>query len=258
MNNFTSKPSVSFIIIKEHFEYNSTRIQDIYSKTERYPSFPVKPIYSGFRKYLLDLGYRPYSLSTPYSEVEKYAGKNDREYLKNIIENYANIRLTGGFVKCLNSNTVIKVEGNLSFSYGEVLSHSVVNIGNIKNENYYRLHNGTLRFCDDNDIDLVNNFNIKNELDNNNYITTSFYLAIKYRPGLIAEKQLGNYTISRNDNIKCKFHIDLSYLIEKEHCIESIYYFKSDEVELKADNQSIEEMEPLFQHIKVNRLYCDN
>ena len=267
MNNIFSKSSISFMVIKKHFEYNSNRIDDCFKKNGRYPTFTVKPIYDDFRNYLLNLGNVPYSLSTPYREIAKYAGENDREYLNNIIKNYANIRLAGGFVKYLNSNSAEKVLGKFLVYYGEVLSNKVVDYDGIKSEYFYRLNSGRLNFVDDSDsdIDLVNNFIIRNRNEKDNdgksdYITTSFYLAVKFKPGLIMGTQLGDYVINKDDNSKHKFHIDLSDLMkERARSIESIYYYTSGDIELKMDNHNIKEIkeiEPSFQNIKINRLYC--
>ena len=269
INNIFSKSSISFMAIKKHFEYDSTRMDDCFKENERYPRFTIKPIYDDFRNYLLTLGNVPYSPSTPYSEVAKYAGKNNKEYLNNIINNYANIRLTGGFVRYLNSDNEEKVPGKFLVYNGEVLSDKVVDCDGIKSEYFYRLHSGRLNFVDDSDsdIDLVNNFIIKNrnkdEKDNDgksDCITTSFYLAVKFKPGLIMGTQLGDYVINKDDNSKHKFYIDLSDLMkEKGRSIESIYYYTSGDIELKMDNENIKEIkeiEPLFQNIKINRLYC--
>jgi hypothetical protein len=111
---------------------------------------------------------------------------------------------------------------------------------------------------------LVNNFIIRNrnkdEKDNggkSDCITTSFYLAVKFKPGLIIGTQLGDYVIYKNDNSKHKFYIDLSDLMkERGRNIESIYYYTSGDIELKMNNENIKETEPLFQNIKINRLYC--
>ena len=103
MNNIFSKPSIYFTVIKKHFEYNSTKIDNCFKKNGRYLTFTVKPIYDNLRKYLLNLGHAPHYLSTPNKELAKYTGKSDKEYLNNIIKNYANIRLLGGFVNILTA-----------------------------------------------------------------------------------------------------------------------------------------------------------
>jgi len=266
MNNIFSKYSISFMVIKKHFEYNSTRIDDCFKKNGRYPIFTVKPIYDDLRKYLLNLGHVPYSLSTPDTELAKYVGESDKEYLNYIIKNYANIRLAGGFVKYLNSNNVEKVLGKFLVYYGEVLSNRVVDYDGVKSEYFYSLNNGRLNFVDENDcdIDLVNNFIIRNRNKKDNdgksdCITTSFYLAVKFKPGLIIGTQLGDYVISKDDNSKHKFYVDLSNLMEERaRSIESIYYYTSGDIEIKMNNQDIKEIteiESLFQNIKINRLY---
>ena len=46
---------------------------------------------------------------------------------------------------------------------------------------------------------------------------------------------------------------------ERARSIESIYYYTSGDIEVKMNNQDIKEIteiEPLFQNIKINRLYC--
>jgi hypothetical protein len=46
---------------------------------------------------------------------------------------------------------------------------------------------------------------------------------------------------------------------ERGRSIESIYYYTSGDIELKMNNENIKEIkeiEPLFQNIKINRLYC--
>lgn len=267
MNNIFSKSSISFMVIKKHFEYNSTRIDDCFKKNGRYPIFTVKPIYDDLREYLRNLGHVPYSLSIPDTELAKYTGKSDKEYLNNIIKNYANIRLAGGYVKYLNSNNVEKVPGKFLVYYGQVLSNSVVDYDGVKSEYFYSLNNGRLNFVDENDsdIDLVNNFIIRNRNKKDNdgksdCITTSFYLAVKFKPGLIIDTQLGDYVINKDDNNKNKFYVDLSNLMEERaRSIESIYYYTSGDIEVKMNNQDIKEItesEPLFQNIKINRLYC--
>jgi ribosomal protein L20A (L18A) len=159
------------------------------------------------------------------------------------------------------------VLGKFLVYYGEVLSNKVVDYDGIKSEYFYRLNSGRLNFVDDSDsdIDLVNNFIIRNRNEKDNYgksdyITTSFYLAVKFKPGLIIGTQLGDYVINKDDNSKHKFHIDLSDLMkERARSIESIYYYTSGDIELKMYNQNIKEIgeiEPLFQDIKINRLYC--
>ena len=268
MNNIFSKYSISFIVIKKHFEYDSTRIDDCFKKNGRYPIFTVKPIYDDLREYLLNLGHVPYSLSTPDTELAKYVGESDKEYLNNIIKNYANIRLAGGYVKYLNSNNVEKVPGKFLVYYGKVLSNRVVNYDGVKSEYFYSLNSGRLNFVDanDSDIDLVNNFIIRNRNKNkkendgkSNCITTSFYLAVKFKLGLIISTQLDDYVISKDDNSKHKFYVDLSNLMEERaRSIESIYYYTSGDIEIKMNNQDIKEIteiESLFQNIKINRLY---
>jgi hypothetical protein len=267
MNNIFSKPSIHFTVIKKHFEYNSTRIDDCFKKNGRYPIFTVKPIYDDIRKYIQNLGHVPYSFSTPDRELAKYAGKNDEEYLNNIIKNYVDIRLAGGDVKCLNSNRVKKVLGKLFIYYGQVLSNSVVDYDGVKSEYFYSFNSGRINVSDKNysDIDLVNDFFIRNENKKNNdgksdYITTSFYLAVKFKPGLILGEHLGDCIINKDNNSKHKFHIDLSNLMEERaRSIESIYYYTSGDIEIKMNNQDIKEIteiESLFQNIKINRLYC--
>lgn len=266
MNNIFSKSSISFMVIKKHFEYNSTRIDGCFKKNGRYPIFTVKPIYDDLRKYLLNLGHVPYSLSTPDTELVKYVGESDKEYLNYIIKNYANIRLAGGYVKYLNSNNVEKVPGKFLVYYGQVLSNSVVDYDGVKSEYFYSLNSGRLNLVDENDsdIDLVNNFIIRNRNKKDNdgksdCITTSFYLAVKFKPGLIIGTQLGDYVISKDDNSKHKFYVDLSNLMEERaRSIESIYYYTSGDIEIKMNNQDIKEIteiESLFQNIKINRLY---
>ena len=83
----------------------------------------------------------------------------------------------------------------------------VVNYDGVKSEYFYSLNSGRLNFVDanDSDIDLVNNFIIRNrnkkENDGKlNCITTSFYLAVKFKPGLIIGTQLGDYVINKDDN----------------------------------------------------------
>lgn len=83
----------------------------------------------------------------------------------------------------------------------------VVNYDGVKSEYFYSLNSGRLNFVDENDsdIDLINNFIIRNrnkkENDGKlNCITTSFYLAVKLKPGLIIGTQLGDYVINKDDN----------------------------------------------------------